>query len=412
MPRRPIVVRLERAIPPDVLFHWTARDRTLTPRRGGAATFARTSTGVCWAADGAPVLVASGRPRWQQAADGAAELLLEPTSTNLVRTDLGNWTRVGGLGALTSATWGHDAMWTLPSGTPGSQRIDATTGSITSATPRVSVVTRWTAAVTVEAGLCDTTANAERGRVSIAWAAAASTAPTVTNVSGATGIRVQTLNAAQGIYRVSWSASACVNGNGHRLSLYPSSTSATRWALPQVEQVGVETTPIAGTAAGTVRAAESLSWASLWTPEAATMLVDLTDYGLLAGGTGGTSRWLSVGNATAPLWHWQEGAAGETTTVYDIGSGNYTYSSVSGVAWGDRVELAAQLPATGAVVAQRAIGRGAVTQGASVTTGTVTALATTWGADALVVTPLRPLGLRQVRVSQGVETLAALQGPT
>lgn len=412
MSRRPIVLRLARALPPDGRFWWAARDLTVTTRDGRAATFTRASAGWSWGAGGAPVAWLAGRPRWQVApADGALELLLEPAATNRVRTDLGNWTPAGGLAAPTGTVWGHDQLWTVAAGDPATLRLDGTVTGLTVAAPRVSVVVRWPGvSLTSTTMLRDTTASADRGGVTITWGSTP-LAPTLSASAGATGLRVTTLDAASGTYRVAWSAAGVVSGNAHRLSLFPSLAGATVWSLPQVEDGALETSPIVGTATSSTRAADALAWGALFRPAPLTLLADWTDYGLTSGGTGGFAQWLAVGGGSDPRLLLQEGAAGQVTAVYSVGGGNYAYAGLGSITFGDRVELVATLPATGGVTLERARNRAAPVSQTTTVVGSVTGIASTWGADTFAVTPLRPLGLRRLGVVEGAARLGALQGP-
>ena len=264
--------------------------------------------------------------------------------------------------------------------------------------------------------LRDTSAAADRLSATYTWVAA------VPSVVAATGSYLGSQALKDGVYRLFFATTAVTAGNTNRIDVRPAGTSAETGNVyvggVQAEDAPAPTSYIKTTTATVARAVEALSFTSSVpaTPAALTALADYYDQG---GGDAGAAAyvfWLGDAGVTDPsLALRQRAADGFEELEHDNNvDAPVNIPAAAAATYGQRVEAACQLLATGAVQLHEALGGGSFTDhGAS--SAPAAGLGSAWAGTVITIgaagdgSAWNPIALRALRISAGIVTGANMR---
>ena len=359
-----------------LLFHWRARDCSLTPVTSETPAFARASAGGAVVdRNGFLSIPVHSQPRFDLLdldADGVREspaLLLEDTQTFLAMFSeiLQSWTKTGTPTEVNGQKYcGVVKMDLITDDAAGSVEYYARVTPFTGNTEKAVavLVARGTSPAASGSLLAirDTTAAVNRLAATLTFNAAG-----VPSVSMAAGTHLRTVAMGDGIYALFFRTTAVTATNSNEMQIHPAAVSAETGNLIiggiQVENSVFSTSYTKTDGSTVVRAVETLSYPFAVPPGAKTIYVRFVERG-------------SVQLTTSPRML-QIGAVGDTDprlvlTVaggvyrleHDNGSATVTSAALAAPAFGDVVELRGVLGADGSVRLHQALNAGGEASGA------------------------------------------------
>jgi len=401
-----------------LMFHWRARDLSLTPITGQTPHFSRAGPGWALGKNGLWYHARHSQPRWHWL-DGEPCLLLERAGTNLVlrSSDFSDaaWSDKAGL-TLTdvpSSIVGEDATRFVNDGL-GARKIEQTVTTFSSGEESLyTIVERRNATAIHEIAAWDDTAGGHTALLRYDFSTGLTSPQDETH---GTIVHHGALPLVGGRLLVWMVYTADTPTNARKVVVYPTGSTTNSDALDlhhvQLEAAGAPSSPIVTLGASVPRAVEEMRWDLTVLPRATTMHPRFVDLGTAQGPAAAVAYIGAADGLTDPNLHLSIDSVGRVRLVHEnVSNSDSLLTPSTPITLGDGLETRGVLNADGSNLV------GASREEATEETQSDTSapgLASAWAdtrlyANSRGTAAVGLIGLRDLKLAAGPQDLATLR---